>query len=246
MLGSESTDLLIFRERGYSEPESKPPEAAPKGKQSPVAAQKRDLSETYCINHPWRKADQICEICKQPFCFADIMIHNGKYYCLRDIDYAANTEANKEEANSPNIFSRLSMVLLILNSVYLAYFTYDQIKFIASSTLNEGISFFINLNPVYYVPVANAAIIAMGIIAAISVSRKSIMFLGVSIVIVLLSLLAAVYEYMDSSVTYILVSSVVLFLVIALLAYSRMSSTSTSAAEQAVVQRIEWPKPEVF
>lgn len=269
-MGSEGSDLLIFSERGYASPKAKKSKkpalqeqmpaaqvvAMPHGSNAVVPAAGKpgsatDVRELYCTNHPWRKAYAICDKCKLPYCYVDTIEFNKRFYCLQDIDFAAKQQEKIKETVGPNSFSIVASALFLANSILLVYFTYQQTLFLISSASSQGISgaisFFLSLNPQYYVPLANTLIIIFGAVSAIAILSKSIPAFGFSFFFAFISLSAIAYEYLNSSVTYLLMSSIILLLTISFTTYSRMSAIGQRSEENYnVLSEVEWPKPEVF
>ncbi len=261
-------DLLIFKYRGMQSPaiKAKPKQQAePQQKQIAVpkenavqpakVQQKREIAETeqksaegFCVNHPWRRAYATCDICKLPFCYAEIMEHDGMYYCLSDIDAVMNKEGPVKRSSSAgvNTFSVVASVLLLVNSAVLGVFTYPQIEFVVSSALKQGVvSFITSINQLYYPPLANAFIIVFGLLAALAVTRKSTLMFTFAFSIVFASLFLIVYEYLATSVYYFLPSGMLLVITVMFSAYSRMSSL-TDTRQEIAATALNWPKPETF
>ena len=264
-MGSEGSGLLIFSERGYESPQ---PKAARKLKiqmpssksdmqnevTSPASANtaaQPDIRKLYCTNHPWRQAYAICDKCRLPYCYVDMISYNNKMYCLQDIDFATKQHGLEHEEMGTNSFSVLASMLFLVNSMLLLYFTYPQAIFLLSNAANKGItgaiSFFLNFNPQYFAPFANTLIIILGFISAITILRKSVVSFGVSFFVAFISLFIVSYEYLNSSVTYLLLSSLMLLIAISLTLYSRMSAIGQHSEENYnVLPSVEWPKPEAF
>ncbi len=255
------SDLLIFSERGYASPNSAVSKKQAAEKQKPterftVVQEKiqsqEDVKKLYCINHPWRHAYAICDRCKLPYCYVDLIAFKKRFYCLQDIDFAARQKIETAEGTfSPNNFSIIASGMFLANSILLIYSTYHQMEFLFSSTFSAGLSgmlqFFLNLNPQYYLPFANTLIIIFGFVSATAILRKSPASFGFGFIFAFISLLIVAYEYLNSSVTYLLVSSLLMLITISFATFSRMSSESQLAEESYnMVPSVEWPKPEVF
>ncbi len=199
----------------------------------------------FCENHPWRHAYAVCNVCKLPYCFIDIMEEHGKLYCLNDIDKAM--EASNQTANpSINSFSILSSIIFIINSFVLGYFMLPQATYLVQNAMSVGITKFIfSISNTYYIPIGNMLIAVLGIVAAITVMRRSFYGFGFSLLVSFIGLMLVLYEYLNTSVLYLFISSVLLLLSLASLTYSRMSSAK-KVAEEVMAPEIEWPKPETF
>lgn len=210
----------------------------------------RAANGKFCINHPWRRAYAVCNVCELPYCFVDIMQDQDKLYCLNDIGLALE-ETNTQPNPSMNFFSSVSSMIFIANSLVLGYFTYPQAKFLESGVLAQGIStkiitYLLTINSAYYLPLGNIIIAILGVVAAITVMRKSIYGFGFSLLVSFAGLLLVLYEYLNSSVPYLFVSSALLMVCLSTLVYSRMSSTKVVTEEKELTPDIDWPKPETF
>lgn len=211
----------------------------------PQASQ--DIEDLFCINHPWRHAYGRCSKDYLPYCYVELMDYKGKLYCLNDIDSAMAVNGEEMKANNVNRFSILASVLLIANSALLAYFIYDQAQFLVSHAIKQGISnFLLQLNMLYVFPIANILIIFLGVIAAITVLRKSAYMFGFTFAFSFASLLIMTYEYLSTSASYMIVSGVIILAAIAATVYSRISSLETTQTQSIQVPEMNWPKPEVF
>lgn len=255
-MADSGPDLLIFTQRNPPAPEqqAKPkpqPQAQPQPQPEAKAAAsaqpgKQEPKEVYCINHPWRKAFAQCEVCKLPYCFVDIIEHKGKYYCLQDIDSVLKYEKPGERRAGVNGISLFASVLVLANSIILAYFTYPQIQFLANNVSKQGfVNFILTLNPLYYSSTTNTAIILLGVIAALAVTRKSELFFSFGFGITFASLFIIVYEYLSNYVYYLLGSSALLIVAVVVIAYSRMSSFN-EANQTFATQPVNWPKPGAY
>ncbi len=201
----------------------------------------------FCINHPWRHAYAVCNICRLAYCYVDIMEQAGRLYCLNDIDSATKSELAIKQNPEINTFSIIASVIFIGNSLILGYFTYSQAGFIVRSALNTDIiKFLTNLPPSYYIPIANSVIAILGIFSAIAILRKSLYGIGLCLAVSIGGLSVILYEYLNSSVPYLFVSTVLLVLSLGSIVYSRMSSLREVSEEQVIAPDIDWPKPETF
>lgn len=203
----------------------------------------------FCSNHPWRHAYAVCNVCKLPYCFIDIMEDNGKLYCLNDINLAL--EASGSSNSAINSFSIFSSVIFLANSALLGYFMYPQAKFFVLSLIAIGsvpnlVYALLHITSSYYIPLGNMAVAVLGIVAAITVFRRSIYGFGFSLLVAFCGLLLILYEYLNSSTTYLFVSSILLLVSLAALTYSRMSSAKEVVDSKVLAADIDWPKPETF
>ncbi len=200
-----------------------------------------------CINHPWRHAYALCNECRLPYCYVDIMEAEGHLYCLNHIDEATKRREFDDTTPEVNSFSILASIMFFANAILLGYFTYKQTEFIAQTALSIGIvHFFTNLSTSYYIPLANAFLALIGLICAISVLRKGPYGIALGILISSGGLMIVLYEYLNSSVDYLFVSCVLYIFALALIAYSRMSAVRDVADQKITAPDVEWPKPEAF
>jgi len=221
--------------------------AAPSTKSLTVARSLKIAKSQFCVNHPWRHAYAICDVCKLPYCYVDIMEDQGKLYCMNDINFAIYNPNSTGSNPSINMFSIISSIVLLANSAVLGYFMYPQISFLAKSAANAGASsILLHLSSAYYIPLLNIAVAIFGIIAAITVLRRSIYGFGFSLFVSFFGLLLVLYEYLISSDTYLFISSTLMLISLASLTYSRMSSSKEVVEDKLLTPDIEWPKPETF
>lgn len=241
-----------------AKPSEKPaPEPEPVKTSSPDEIPKTSLSISesirlakgqFCINHQWRHAYAVCNICKLPYCYVDIMEKDGKLYCINDIESVKMSEGELSQPQiAVNGFSIMASVLFIANSLLLGYYTYPQWIFVGDAAAKAGLlAFVLHLSQSYYTPIINGAIVLFGLIAAAAIFRKSPLAVAFSLSISFAGMLAILYEYLNSNVTYLFVSTVLLLLSLAAIAYSRMSSVSELTEPNVLTPDIEWPKPEMY
>lgn len=239
-------DLLIFKHRGLA---FKHEVQQPANEVQPTAQDiQQPQKQQYCVNHPWRMAYTTCERCKLPFCYVDIMEHEGKYYCLTDIDIVLKNEGALQNAQGSggvhNSFSMLSSVLLIVNSAVLGVFSYQQIISVATTALGEGIAnFILSVNQLYYAPISISLIIVFGLFAAYGVTRRSATAFGIAFMIIFASLFVVVYQYLNTAVDYFLPSGMLLVIAMMFSAYSRMSAfREVDNKVEMPAGAMNWPK----
>lgn len=239
-----------------SQPQVQPQQMQPRSEQIPQnpkaalekeSVQSRDAKGKFCINHPWREAYSYCAKDGLPYCFVDLIQHGGKMYCLNDIDNALRSEGEAPKVIPKNGFSIISSALLFANSILIFYFAQSQTNFVTSLALKQGIlSFILNLNPLYFFPVANIAVIVFGILAGIAILGRSPYLFLFAFVATFGSLFIMVYQYFSNTVSYSLLSSIVLLITVSALTYSRMSSVTATTEKYLSSPTVNWPKPEVF
>ena len=210
-----------------------------------------------CVNHPWRRAYSLCNYCKRPFCYADLMSYNKNLYCLEDIDYVSrNTVPVKY---SRNILTNLAALVLLINSAVVVYLTYPSILSLLNSlgthisainvpgvALTTLITTAISTFSAYPFQSVYVAVALLSFLSGISVfaSRHGFYF---GIIVAFFTLLVFSYEYLSGiQYTYIIILLGIAFVEIAVLAYSRMSSVTFAPDEDAARKYIDWPRPETF
>ncbi len=210
-----------------------------------------------CVNHPWRRAYSLCNYCKRPFCYADLISYNKSLYCLEDIDYVSrNTVPVKY---SRNIFTNIAALVLVINSAVVVYLTYPSIISLLNSlgthinainvpgvALTTLITTAVSTFSAYPFQSVYVAVALLSFLSGISVfaSRHGFYF---GIIVAFFTLLVFSYEYLSGiQYTYVIIISGIAFVEIAVLAYSRMSSITFAPDEDAARKYIDWPRPETF
>ena len=229
-------------------PEKKEPMKEPKPKHMSFERQQMESAKgKSCANHPWRPAYALCATCSTPYCYADLMKHEGKFYCLADIDKVSTIQAKKAIETGISAFNYIASVLFIASAAVLAVATYPQVFYIAGAIAKSGaLKFFGNLSATYYIPLLNTALIFVSVIAAAAILAKSGKAFSFSLVVAMLFLMFASYEYLTSNVTYTMILTAIMLVNIPVLVYSRMSSISHFTDERISIPDVAWPKPEVF
>lgn len=217
-----------------------------------------------CSNHPWRDAYALCNYCKRPYCYADLVAHDKDFYCLEDIDRISLGEVRV--GYKRNALTAIASTMLIINAALLAYLTYASMLTIAngfSSGLAASnvqplqISTFLGdaskvisaantLTATYPFQTLYLAIISLNVLAGLSVFVivKRGFYFGVGVT--LFTFFATIYAYLSTGISYMLVASTMAFGGLAILAYSRMSAITYEADEAVPSSYIDWPRPEVF
>ena len=204
-----------------------------------------DAAQGYvCVNHPWRPAYAICDYCKRPFCYADLVEFNDRFYCLEDIDKVSA----KGAVPQPMVgrLWQLPGIVFLANAALMAFFIYPQTGFFISHIARVGLfSFLFSMTYAYGIATLNFLIaivsLAMGIILLL---RPSHVYIGGIVGMVVL--VGASYEYLNSAVSYLLLISILSFIATSLLLYNRMSSITSSSIEEVKPTDIEWPRLETF
>lgn len=209
---------------------------------------KGSKQKQFCISHPWRAAYGTCYVCKLPYCYADLIIHNKKMYCLNDIDDVLVKEGLGTSAKSVmNSFSLIAATLLIANSAVLIFYLHIQLQFILQQALAQGIyPFILHLKAAYTFPMLNLLVIIFGLLSAVAVTRRSISPFVFAFLFTFVSLFFVIYEYLLSPADYLIFSSVIMLLTLSSIMYSRISMAKESYSSMLNSPDVEWPKPEVF
>ncbi|MEM0159391.1 MAG: hypothetical protein QW144_01365 [Candidatus Micrarchaeaceae archaeon] len=199
-----------------------------------------------CVLHPWRPAYAICSYCKRPFCYADLVEYNDKFYCLEDIDKVA-TGREAIAITSYNRFSNAAGAIFLATAVIFGYFIYPQLAYIAGYIASSGFGAFLLNYQKYATPLLNMIITLMFIAAGINVLVRRGKGSYSSAILGGLIIVAISYEYLSSSISYLLLTSLLSFASIALLAYGRAAKSATE--EEMEIKSpgtIEWPRLETF
>ncbi|MDE1851776.1 MAG: hypothetical protein KGH69_03760 [Candidatus Micrarchaeota archaeon] len=226
------------------EPREEPkPEPKLEQKVTRMAPKPGSVENMNCISHPWRPAYAICSVCTLPFCYADIMTHNGKYYCLADIDKAT---MEKEVRTQRSMFTYIASAIFAVNSAVLFLLFNQQALYILNYAINSGISALIsNYNYSYIISMTDTLVLLCNVIAVfVSLSKSNRAFIFSSVVIGV-SMMLLSYEYLTSGTQNLLVSVVIMLFALGALAFSRMSSVS-SVSDRLSVADVEWPHPGAY
>ncbi|MFP3279265.1 MAG: hypothetical protein RXP92_03085 [Candidatus Micrarchaeota archaeon] len=197
-----------------------------------------------CVNHPWRPAYAICNYCKRPFCYADLVEYNGAFYCLEDIDKVAGQAPNLKEVNF-NSFVAISSFFLLANAAIMGYFIYPQAKFLVKYISSVGFAGFLNsLTYSYGLSFVNLLIVIFSALAGLILFGKSNRWFYLSWAINAFILVIVSYEYLTMNSPYLLAVSLIAFLTIGTLSYSRLSKTTEEV--NTIHEEINWPRVETF
>ncbi len=215
--------------------------------QIPRLSKKADLHGVSCVIHPWRQAYAICDYCKRPFCYADIIDFHGKSYCLNDIDQATSIRIKHME--TPTFFAYISSLLFALSSVILIYIMYNPAGFLIADIESVGFSVAIlGVLLQYIFIVVELLITLMSLVSAVVVIKRSNRAFVFGVSVLVLTLLDIGYEYLNSNAPYLYFVLGVTLVNIAVISTGRLNiigSTKIERTENAT-EHIEWPRPEVF
>lgn len=202
-----------------------------------------------CVNHPWRPAYAVCDYCGRPYCYADLVMHEGKYYDLEDIENVSKQTVTTVTREG-NTFQKYAGVVFLVNAVLLAYFVYPQWPLLANYVAKVGVATLLtNLGTAYGASLFNIIVIVLGALAGASLFGRSgrgflLSTFSGSVIIILIS-----YEFLSSNATYLLAVMVLAFISIVVLAFSRMSATSEKATFEEIkpaTTEVQWPQIETF
>jgi hypothetical protein len=240
--------VIKVQESGRTLEESGAEAEAPKVNKKVSKNEKSEMAAAKglsCVNHPWRQAYAICNYCSRPFCYADLMEHDGNFYCIEDLDQATDKKAAK--GGSLGAFAIIAALLFIINSGVLAYFAPGQIFFVGDKLLAGQFSILVATHSqAYYLELANFAVFVLGIISCFAIlSKKSAGFFFGAVVAAVSAVIIS-YQYLNDSTYYLLGMSVIAFIEIVMLTFSRMSAGREIEEEELNPMDIDWPRPEVF
>lgn len=201
-----------------------------------------------CFNHPWRQAYARCSYCKRPFCYADLVEHQGKQYCLEDLGHAAQGVEKREI--TPNRFTYLSSLLFLASSLILFYYTYPQALLLVNQAQAVGFhAFLAQLSYGYTIIIISSIFVLLGLISSVTVLSTSRRKFFASVLILFAMFIFFSYEYITGSSTatfnYLLYVTVVLFANMLMLALSRLGYEG-KVSEKTFYEQMEWPKLETF
>ena len=147
-----------------------------------------------------------------------------------------------------NFFSGMTGFLFVLNAAVFGYYIYPQSLFIVNYIYSTGIVRFLSsYNTGYYFSFLNLILALLSFVGGILMftrQEKGHMF---SAVVGAMVILAATYEYMQSSLIYLLAVSAIAFVGIGTLTYARMSAASrVEEREELAPEEIDWPRIKTF
>ncbi len=255
----QSSTYKSIQPEAYEEnPEPEPKSISRSGRDNIAAA--KGLK---CLNHQWRNAYAVCNLCRRPFCYADLITYSKNFYCLEDIDRASGGMVVKYSVGVMTVFAG---AVLVLNALILTAFTSANMQYflrtlnshvtaaklpaLQASTIVGNLGSLIGIlastayaYPFLFMDISIAFLLLISGMAVIFGSKKAF-YLG--ILVAVLALLSFSYEYLTAGVEYTLVVAAIAFADIAVLAYSRMSSITFATEKDESRMYIEWPKLETF
>ena len=211
------------------------------------SANEPDISRMTCINHPWRQAYALCEYCKRPFCYADMMPSNNKLYCLEDIDRATRMHLKHTEA--PSRFIYITSIMFALCTILLVYLVYVPANYLAIAATSAGFSkALIGVALNYSITIADLFLAFLSFVAALLMLRRTSMSFGFGASVLALILILTSYEYLTSNAQnlYIILSVTLINMGILSVAKMDISGSINSRQSRMSLEGIEWPRPELF
>ncbi len=198
-----------------------------------------------CMTHPWRDAYAICNFCKRPFCYSDIIAYGKSFYCTEDIGKVSATTA--EHLKNPiNTFAYVSAVLLVANAALLLYFNPQSLTIVNDVMKAGPLEFIKTLNYVTLVYLSNLFIIIFGFISAALLFANSGKGVAIGGLVDSFTIIVTTYELLNTNANYLFAVSAIAFISIATIALSRMSSANKAYQEELKYPNVEWPKVEGF
>lgn len=189
-----------------------------------------------CVWHPWRTAYAVCDYCHRPFCFEDIMEHNGHYYCLEDIDAVsgAATVGAAQQGYSYSKMSFASGVLLVLSFAAFLLFANGQLAYLIGYANSVGFFAFISsMTPAYAFAFIGMLVAFFEFVAGMLIFVQSKRGFMTSLAMSLVGTLLFSYQFLSSGTLYALVVGVASFAAMVTVAASTRTMRLTENEEEA-------------
>ncbi|MGC8688303.1 MAG: hypothetical protein ACP5RQ_02810 [Candidatus Micrarchaeia archaeon] len=178
-----------------------------------------------CTWHPWRQAYAICDYCRRPFCYEDLVEHNGLYYCLEDIDKVTNIRA--EELSNYNSFRVVTAITLFLAFAIFFYYNYNMILSLPLQLQKIGLNnYFENIFNPLTPEIIETALIVFGLLVSFMVSADIKKSFQLTIISTILSMLFFSYEFIKTSKLYLGLIGLLSFIALVAIIYSKTSYSS--------------------
>ncbi len=176
-----------------------------------------------CELHPWRKGYAICDYCKRPFCYEDIIEHDGTYYCLDDIDKVPQ-EMRTAEVVRYSRLSLISAVFFMFVFLIVVYYNYGQIHTVFIAMAQSGLRVFLsNIGAQTEILFAESILALLSFVNAILVIASTRISFRFSTLVGLLTVLLFSYEFLNTQQPYLAAVAVLSFSALISLAYSRVA-----------------------
>ncbi len=196
----------------------------------------------FCVWHSWRGAYAICDYCRRPFCFEDLIEQSGRYYCLEDINYAAKMYDRGYNLSA----ALLSGMLLFIPIIIVIYLNNSALINMLSYINNVGLQQFISAPKVLYINIIFEFVISLlsfiaGLIM-VTGARRSAGF-GIFSSVLLFSFF--IYIYIQTHATLPLFISIIGIVAFFLIVYSRSEYSDETLpynySRPESQQNLDWP-----
>ncbi|MGC8572179.1 MAG: hypothetical protein ACP5LH_02790 [Candidatus Micrarchaeia archaeon] len=208
-------------------------------KKSLSAKESRRIGEHMaCVWHPWRQAYAICDYCRRPFCYEDLVEHNGLYYCLEDIDKVYNTK--ETELIKYNNFRLLSSTFLFFVFFIFLYYNYNSIVAIPSEIQSIGMNaFFENMFTPLGFMIAKTALVLLSLLTSFIITADLKKSFSITVIVCVLTALLFSYLYIETNTFYFIIIAMLSLASIVVLAYSKASySTNHNVSEEDLASEV--------
>ena len=200
-----------------------------------------------CVWHPWRTAYAVCDYCHRPFCFEDIMEHNGHYYCLEDID--AVSAAAQEAGGQRFSYGRMSFAagaLLVLSFGVFLFFANGQLAQLVGYANSVGFFMFLsNITGPYAFAFLGALVTFFEFVAGIMIFVQSKKGFVMSLALSLVGTLLFSYQFISSGTLYALFVGVASFAAMITVAASTHTMKVAENEDAPAVQQAAMEFPNI-
>ncbi len=201
-----------------------------------------------CFNHPWRQAYSKCTYCLRPFCYADLVEHNGNEYCLEDLEHVSGGVPKLKL--TPSRFSYVSSFLFLANSLLIIFYLLPQMLLVLDSIGKLGPGLFLaNISYIDWIVGLSGMFALLGIassLAVISQSRAKFFF---AVFVLMGTLLFFTFFLLNvpsnAQSTYLLYIVIIAFVNMIMLSLSRFGYEG-KASQKKYYDQVEWPRVETF
>ncbi len=233
-----STDLELEAKLGYEEaPKAPVGNTQVPARKVSIHEMKKIAEHMGCELHPWRKAYAICDYCKRPFCYEDIIEHGGVYYCLDDIDKVPQS-VKQQQTFRYNSLGVVSATFYMFVFLIFMYYSYSNLIALFNAFSTQGLSaFFQTLLQSQELLMAEAVLALLSLVGGIMIMLQTERSFKIGAAIGLVTVGLFSYQFLNSyMLSYAIVASVSSAGLI-MLAYSRVAyeSLPTSEVDKAMV-----------
>ena len=201
-----------------------------------------------CFNHPWRQAYARCTYCLRPFCYADLVEHNGSEYCLEDLEHVSGGVPSMKL--TPSRFSYASSVLFLANSLLILYYLLPQMILVLDSIEKLGLGFFLaNISYIDWIVGLSGVFAFLGIISSLAVISHSRTKFFFAVFVLMGTLLFFTFFFLNAPNSpqsiYLLYIIIIAFVNMIMLSLSRFGYEG-KASQKKYYDQVEWPRVETF